>query len=147
MGLLHAEVPSLSLEVGPLETAAYRPLVQAGADGLVVYQETYDREVYAALHTAGPKRDFAWRMETPERAYAAGFRRLGLGALYGLGDWRLEAISVAAHAAYLLRQLLEGATDDFAAAAAAVRGRVPAAHPSERPRSGAVGLRLSPDVP
>jgi 2-iminoacetate synthase len=101
--LLHGEVPSLSLEVGPMETEAYRPFVQAGADGLVVYQETYDRAVYATMHTAGPKRDFAWRLETPERAYAAGFRRLGIGALYGLGDWRLEALSVAAHAEYLLR--------------------------------------------
>jgi 2-iminoacetate synthase len=101
--LLHGEVPSLSLEVGPMETEAYRPLARAGADGLVVYQETYDRDVYAALHTAGPKRDFAWRMETPERAYAAGFRRIGIGALYGLGDWRLDALSVAAHAAYLSR--------------------------------------------
>ena len=55
------------------------------------------------MHTAGPKRNFDWRLETPERAYAAGFRRIGIGALYGLGDWRLEAISVAAHAAYLLR--------------------------------------------
>ena len=103
VSLLHEEVPSLSLEVGPMETAEYRPLVQAGAEGLVVYQETYDRVVYGAMHTAGPKRNFEWRMETPERAYAAGFRRLGIGALYGLGDWRLEAISVAAHAAYLLR--------------------------------------------
>ena len=103
VGLLHEEVPSLSLEVGPMETEEYRPLAQAGADGLVVYQETYDRSVYAAMHTAGPKRNFEWRLETPERAYAAGFRRLGIGALYGLGDWRLEAISVAAHAAYLLR--------------------------------------------
>jgi 2-iminoacetate synthase len=103
VGLLHEEVPSLSLEIGPMETEEYRPLVRAGAEGLVVYQETYDRAVYAALHTAGPKRNFDWRMETPERAYAAGFRRLGIGALYGLGDWRLEAISVAAHAAYLLR--------------------------------------------
>jgi 2-iminoacetate synthase len=103
VSLLHEEVPSLSLEVGPMETAEYRPLVQAGAEGLVVYQETYDRAVYGAMHTAGPKRNFEWRMETPERAYAAGFRRLGIGALYGLGDWRLEAISVAAHAAYLLR--------------------------------------------
>ena len=77
--------------------------MRAGAEGLVVYQETYDRAVYAAMHTAGPKRNFEWRMETPERAYAAGFRRIGIGALYGLGDWRLEAISVAAHAAYLLR--------------------------------------------
>jgi 2-iminoacetate synthase len=103
ISLLHEEVPSLSLEIGPMETAEYRPLVQAGAEGLVVYQETYDRAVYAAMHTAGPKRDFEWRMETPERAYSAGFRRIGIGALYGLGDWRLEAISVAAHAAYLLR--------------------------------------------
>jgi 2-iminoacetate synthase len=100
---LHEEVPSLSLEVGPMETEEYRPLVEAGAEGLVVYQETYDREVYARMHTAGPKRNFDWRLETPERAYAAGFKRLGIGALYGLSDWRMEAISVAAHAAYLLR--------------------------------------------
>ena len=100
---LHEVVPSLSLEIGPLETEPYRPLVRAGAEGLVVYQETYDRKVYDALHTSGPKRDFAWRMGTPERAYAAGFRRLGIGALYGLADWRREAICVAAHAAYLLR--------------------------------------------
>ncbi len=100
---LHAEVPSLSHEVGPMETDEYRPLVEAGAEGLVVYQETYDREVYARMHTAGPKRNFDWRLETPERAYDAGFRRLGIGALYGLSDWRMEAISVAAHAAYLLK--------------------------------------------
>ena len=101
--ILHEEVPSISLEVGPMETEEYRPIVQAGADGLVVYQETYDKTVYAEMHTAGPKRDFEWRMETPERAYNAGFRRLGIGALFGLSDWRLEAISVAAHADYLLR--------------------------------------------
>ena len=100
---LHDEVPGISLEVGPMETEEYRPIVEAGAEGLVVYQETYDREVYAKMHTAGPKRNFDWRLETPERAYAAGFRRLGIGALYGLADWRMEAICVAAHAAYLLR--------------------------------------------
>ena len=101
--VLHETVPSVSLEIGPMETSDYRGMVQAGADGLVVYQETYDREVYAAVHTSGPKRDFDWRLETPERGYAAGFRRLGIAALYGLSDWRLEAISVAAHANYLLR--------------------------------------------
>jgi 2-iminoacetate synthase len=100
---LHAVVPGLSLELGPMETEDYLPLVQAGADGLVVYQESYDRAVYAEMHTAGPKRNFDWRLETPERAYAAGFRRLGIGALYGLGDWRREAISLAAHAEYLSR--------------------------------------------
>lgn len=100
---LHPDTPSLSLEVGPMDTEEYRPLVAAGAEGLVVYQETYDRAVYAELHTCGPKRDFARRLETPERAYAAGFRRLGIGALFGLADWRFEAVCVAAHAAYLLR--------------------------------------------
>ena len=100
---VNQEIPSVSLEVGPMETAEYAPLVTAGAEGLVVYQETYDRDIYAQMHTAGPKRDFDWRLETSERAYAAGFRRLGIGALYGLSDWRAEAIATAAHASYLLR--------------------------------------------
>ena len=103
VGALHKVVPSLSLEIGPMDAAEYQPLVRAGAEGLVVYQETYDAHVYSQVHTAGPKRNFDWRMETPERGYAAGFRRLGIGALYGLSDWRFEALSVAAHAEYLLR--------------------------------------------
>jgi 2-iminoacetate synthase len=106
---LHPEWPSISLEVGPMEVEEYRPLVAAGADGLVVYQETYDREVYAEMHTAGPKRNFDWRLETPERAYAAGFRRLGISPLYGLADWRYEALSAAAHADYLLRHCWKAA--------------------------------------
>ena len=107
--MLHPEWPSISLEVGPMEVEEYRPLVAAGADGLVVYQETYDRAVYAEMHTAGPKRNFDWRLETPERAYAAGFRRLGISPLYGLADWRLEALSAAAHADYLLRNCWKAA--------------------------------------
>src|SRR5262245_19235734 len=51
---LHEMAPSISLEIGPMETEDYRPLVQAGAEGLVVYQETYERDVYREMHTAGP---------------------------------------------------------------------------------------------
>ena len=98
-----ANVPGVSLEVGPMETDEYRPLVAAGAEGLVVYQETYHRPTYQEMHTAGPKRDFDWRLDCPERAYAAGFRRLGLGALFGLHDWREEAVALAAHVDHLLR--------------------------------------------
>jgi len=101
---LRTETPGISLEVGPMETDEYEPIRAAGAEGLVVYQETYDRSVYDEMHTAGPKRNFDWRLETPERAYRAGFRRLGIGALYGLSDWRREAICLAAHTEYLLRQ-------------------------------------------
>lgn len=100
----HQFAPSVSLEIGPCETKDYIPLVTAGADGLVVYQETYNREVYREMHTSGPKKDFDWRLETPERAYHAGFRRIGIGALFGLSDWRCEAIALAAHAEYLQRR-------------------------------------------
>ena len=94
---------SISVELGPMETADYVPLVEAGAEGLVVYQETYDRNVYSTMHTSGPKRDFDWRLDCPERAYAAGFHRLGIGALFGLATWRSDAIALAAHLEYLLK--------------------------------------------
>ena len=100
---LSSFIPAISLEVGPMETPDYVPSVQAGAEGLVVYQETYNREAYAELHTAGPKKDFDWRLDCPERAYAAGFRRLGIGALFGLSPWQEEALNLAAHVDHLLR--------------------------------------------
>jgi len=100
---LAPDFPSISIEVGPMSTQDYVPLVRAGAEGLVVYQETYHRGVYAELHTAGPKRDFNYRLDCPERAYAAGFRRLGVGALLGLWRWQDEAIALAAHVEYLLQ--------------------------------------------
>jgi 2-iminoacetate synthase len=99
------EIPSISLEVAPMEAEEYARMVRAGAEGLIVYQETYDRETYAELHTAGPKKDFDWRAACPERAYAGGFRRIGVGALFGLrADWRAEARSLAAHLGLLQRR-------------------------------------------
>ena len=96
-------IPSLSLEVAPMETADYLPLRQAGTEGLVVYQETYHRETYARLHVSGPKKDFDWRLDCPERAHAAGFRRIGIGALFGLWHWQEEALALAAHLEHLQR--------------------------------------------
>ena len=96
-------IPSISLEVAPMETEDYIPLVQAGTEGLVVYQETYHRETYRAMHVHGPKKDYDWRLDCPERAYAAGFRRIGVGALFGLWNWREEALALAAHLEHLQR--------------------------------------------
>jgi 2-iminoacetate synthase len=95
---------SISIEVGPMETEDYMPIVEAGAEGLVVYQETYNRGIYAEMHTAGPKRDFNFRLDCVERGYAAGFRRLGVGALIGLSRWQDEAIALAAHLEYLFKR-------------------------------------------
>ncbi|WP_018290786.1 2-iminoacetate synthase ThiH [Verrucomicrobium sp. 3C] len=95
--------PSISIEIAPLETVEYQEIVDAGAEGLVVYQETYLPEAYSSLHLSGPKRDFVWRLQAPERAYRAGFRRIGIGALLGLAPWRQDAFALAAHAAWLLK--------------------------------------------
>jgi 2-iminoacetate synthase len=102
---LTAEIPSISIEVAPMETLEYAVLAEAGAEGVVLYQETYDPETYAAVHAAGPKKDFAWRLAGPERVYEAGFRRIGVGALFGLrAEWRAEACALAAHLEHLLRK-------------------------------------------
>ena len=96
-------VPTIAIEVGPMEAPEYARMVEAGCEGLVVYQETYDRPLYAEMHTAGPKRDFDWRLACPERGYEGGFRRIGIGALFGLSDWRLEALRLAAHLEHLYK--------------------------------------------
>jgi 2-iminoacetate synthase len=100
---LAPDFSSISIEVGPMDTGDYVAVVEAGAEGLVVYQETYNRGVYAEMHTAGPKRDFDYRLDCAERAYAAGFRRLGIGALIGLSRWQDEVIALVAHLEHLFK--------------------------------------------
>lgn len=101
---LAPDFSSIAIEVGPMETKDYLPIVDTGAEGLVVYQETYNRGVYAELHTAGPKRDFNFRLDCPERGYEAGFRHIGIGALFGLWRWQDEAVALAAHLEYLFKR-------------------------------------------
>jgi 2-iminoacetate synthase len=93
----------VGLEIAAAEVADYRIYVDAGCDGVVLYQETYDPDVYAAHHLGGPKMRFAWRMDALERAARGGARHLGIGALLGLGDWRFEALALLQHARWLER--------------------------------------------
>jgi 2-iminoacetate synthase len=98
-------VPSLSVEVQVWDIATYRRLVEAGCDGLVVYQETYNEDTYRDVHLKGKKRNGDWRLAAPDRGAEAGMRRLGIGALLGLhDDWRSEALAVAAHARALIKR-------------------------------------------
>ncbi len=94
---------SIGIEVYPLEEEEYRELVEAGVDGFCMYQEVYDEEVYARLHPAGPKRNYRYRLEAPERACRAGMRTVNIGALLGLHEWRTEAFFTGLHADYLQR--------------------------------------------
>ena len=69
------------------EYKGYRKLVDSGVDGLVVYQETYDRDAYAELHTSGPKRRFDWRLECPELPVGGPYRLCFRGSTEcALGD-------------------------------------------------------------
>jgi 2-iminoacetate synthase len=98
-------VPSISIETQTWSDDTYARLVAAGTEGVVHYQETYDRARYAQVHVAGWKRDYDRRLASTERAAEAGVRRLGIGALLGLAaDWRGDVLAVAAHAAFLVRR-------------------------------------------
>lgn len=95
---------SISIEIQPLSEPDYRRLFEAGITSVAVYQETYDQDVYRQVHLAGPKADMAYRLATPDRAAAAGMREVGLGALLGLSNWRLEGISLGLHLAWMRRR-------------------------------------------
>jgi 2-iminoacetate synthase len=101
--LLRPHFANLCLEVQPLDTAEYARLRRAGVSAVLVYQETYRRDDYGKHHLKGRKADFAWRLETPDRLGAAGVPKIGLGALYGLEDWRVDSFFVALHLRYLER--------------------------------------------
>ncbi|MCL9797256.1 2-iminoacetate synthase ThiH, partial [Frankia sp. AgKG'84/4] len=97
--------PSLSIETQTWSDDTYARLVRAGLEGVVHYQETYDRARYAEVHVAGWKRDYDRRLSSFDRAAAAGARRLGIGALLGLApDWRADVLALGAHAAFLSRR-------------------------------------------
>jgi 2-iminoacetate synthase len=99
------EMASASVEVQVWDEPTYRSFVDAGCEGLVVYQETYDRRVFPRFHLKGNKRFWAWRLGAPERGARAGMRRIGLGTLVGLNpDWRWEVLALAAHARFLIRR-------------------------------------------
>ena len=97
-------VPYVGLEIAAADEPDYARYVAAGCDGVVLYQETYDRDVYAAHHLGGPKKHFDWRLDAPERASRGGARHLGIGALLGLADWRFDMLSLVAHARWLERR-------------------------------------------
>ena len=89
--LLRPHFSGLWIEVQPLPEEDYGALALEGLSAVLVYQETYDAGAYARHHLSGPKADMAWRLETPDRVGRAGMKKIGLGALFGLSDWRADA--------------------------------------------------------
>ena len=100
----HGRFSSVGVEIYPMNREEYRDLVAAGCDAITLYQETYHQPTYADVHPRGPKGDFAARLDAPARAAAAGMRSVGIGALLGLADWRVEGLCLAAHGKALRRE-------------------------------------------
>ena len=91
----------LNVNLAPLEVDEFRQLKQAGIGTYQLFQETYHRPTYAAVHTAGKKRDYDWRATALDRAMQAGIDDVGMGVLFGLHDWRFELLSLMQHIAHL----------------------------------------------
>jgi len=91
----------ISLEVAPLETEEYKALVDEGLHSVYIYQETYHAQNYKIYHPKGKKADLQYRLETPDRLGEAGVRKVGLGCLLGLEDWRTDSFFTALHLHYL----------------------------------------------
>jgi len=81
----------------------YARLFEAGVEGVALYQETYDRDVYAKYHRQGPKADYDKRLSGPDDIAQAGMREVGLGVLLGLSDWRTETLALAEHVHHLIK--------------------------------------------
>lgn len=95
---------NISIEVQPLDQTDYERLIASGLHSVLVYQETYHKEDYKKHHPKGKKSNFYYRLDTPDRLGKAGIHKMGLGALIGLEDWRVDSFYVAQHLDYLERK-------------------------------------------
>lgn len=100
---LRDKFASITIEIYQLDRSRYKQLFDAGIDGVTLYQETYNRDMYTYYHPKGPKSDYEFRLSAHDATASAGMRRLGLGFLLGLYDWRMETLALAEHAAYLMK--------------------------------------------
>jgi len=97
----HGEIRRVNVNVAPLTVEQFARLKAAGIGTYQVFQETYHRATYEAVHVAGPKRDFDWRIGAMDRAMEAGIDDVGIGVLFGLFDWRFEILALMQHIRHL----------------------------------------------
>jgi len=99
--LIRSHFSNITIEVQPLDEEEYKTLIADGLYAVLVYQETYHREEYKKHHPKGKKSNFNFRLDTPDRLGKAGVHKIGLGALFGLEDWRADSFFTALHLKYL----------------------------------------------
>ncbi|WP_299218952.1 2-iminoacetate synthase ThiH [uncultured Aquimarina sp.] len=99
--LIRSKFANITIEVQPMDQKDYELLIDSGLYAVLVYQETYHKGEYKKNHPKGRKSNFDYRLETPDRLGKAGIHKIGLGALFGLEDWRVDSFFTALHLQYL----------------------------------------------
>jgi 2-iminoacetate synthase len=95
------EIRRVNINAAPLEIEGFRTVKEAGIGTYQVFQETYHPEAYKNYHLGGKKRDFNYRLTSLDRAQEAGIDDVGIGALFGLYDWRFEVLGLVRHTNHL----------------------------------------------
>ncbi len=101
--ILREYFSSVSIEIYPLEVNDYQMIIESGSDGLALYQETYNQEMYKKYHVRGVKKNMEFRLNAPDRGGVAGFRKIGIGALLGLANPYGEMFFLGLHATHLIK--------------------------------------------
>ena len=102
--LLKDKFESIAIEIYPLHRFEYKQLIEAGVDGLTIYQEVYNEEQYKKVHPSGPKKDYIFRLNAPESACQEKMNKVNIGALLGLHDIRKEVFYLGLHGEYLSKK-------------------------------------------
>jgi len=96
------EIRRVNINAAPFDVDGFRTIKQAGIGTYQVFQETYHHATYARVHPPRTRKaDYLWRLDSLGRAMRAGCDDVGIGALFGLYDWRFEALGLVAHAVHL----------------------------------------------
>ena len=91
----------INVEIAPLTEEEFLKLSQVKIGTYTVFQETYHEETYKKMHPSGKKSDYLWRLYTMDRALKNGLNDVGIGALFGLYDYRFEVLALIQHAKHL----------------------------------------------
>jgi 2-iminoacetate synthase len=95
------EIRRVNINAAPLTIDGFRMVKEAGIGTYQIFQETYHPEIYKLYHPSGPKKDYNNRLTSLDRAQEAGLDDVGIGALFGLYDWRFETLAMVRHANHL----------------------------------------------
>ncbi|MFO7621931.1 MAG: [FeFe] hydrogenase H-cluster radical SAM maturase HydG [Bacteroidales bacterium] len=97
----HGEIRRVNINAAPFDIEGFRTVGESGIGTYQIFQETYHPEAYKWYHPSGRKKDYEWRLTALDRAQEAGIDDVGIGALFGLYDWRFEVLGLVRHTNHL----------------------------------------------